>query len=83
MAINATIDAMTTQIAELRALVAGLDGVQPIAVSIGQASMSIDPATATDSYAHASQAIRNSVDGTVAYLRAAIADAAIAANTTP
>lgn len=74
---------MTAQIAQLKSLVAALDGVQPITLSIGSYSMTVDPAVATDSYAHASQAIRNSVDGTIAYLRAAIADEAIAANAAP
>jgi hypothetical protein len=77
MALTPEIDGLVARIADLGALVVALDGVQPIQVTIGAYSITVDPAAMPEAYRRGSDVLRNVAELTIVDLKAAIANTAI------
>jgi hypothetical protein len=78
MTINPQIDAFVAQIGGLEALVAALDGTQPILVSIGPRQLLVDPATMPEAYNRGSDVIRGVAQSAIVDLRNAISGTILA-----
>jgi hypothetical protein len=78
MALTPEIDGLTQRIAGLEALLTSLDGVQPIQVSIGNYSLSVDPVSMPDAYSRGSDILRVVANSAIQDLRNAVASTAIA-----
>jgi hypothetical protein len=78
MPISPQIDAFVAQIGGLGALVAALDGVQPILVTIGTNQLLVDPATMPEAYARGSDVIRGVAQSAIVDLRNAISATVLA-----
>jgi hypothetical protein len=78
MALTPEIDALVARINGLESLVSALDGVQPINVTIGTFSLTVDPATMPEAYTRGSDVLRNVAQSTIVDLRNAISQTAIA-----
>jgi hypothetical protein len=83
MAITPEIDAFVAQIEGLNALIASLDGVQPIQVTIGTNGLLVDPAVMPEAYSRGSDVLRSVASTAIADLRNAIAMTAIAQSGAP
>lgn len=78
MALTPEIDGLVQRIAGLEALIAALDGVQPIVVTIGTYSLTVDPTTMPEAYQRGSDSLRGTAQGAITDLRNAVAQTAIA-----
>jgi hypothetical protein len=78
MAINPQIDAFVAQIGGLEALVAALDGTQPILVSIGPRQLLVDPVVMPEAYGRGSDVIRGVAQAAIVDLRNAISATVLA-----
>jgi hypothetical protein len=78
MAISPQIDAFVAQIGGLEALVAALDGVRPILVSIGANQLLVDPAIMPEAYNRGSDVIRGVAQSAIVDLRNAISSTVLA-----
>jgi hypothetical protein len=80
MALTPEIDAFIAQINGLNALVAALDGVQPINVTIGTGGIGItvDPTVMPEAYTRGRDVLRSVAESAITDLRNAIASTAIA-----
>lgn len=81
MALTPEIDAYIERINGLNALVAALDGVQPIQVTIGSYSLTVDPNGMPEAYSRGRDVLRSVAESTITDLRNAIATTAIAQGT--
>jgi hypothetical protein len=83
MALTPELDGLVARIANLEALVVALDGVQPIQVTIGAYSLTVDPATMQDAYGRGSDVLVRVAQQAIADLREAIASTAIVQSQAP
>jgi hypothetical protein len=83
MPLSPEIDGLAARIEDLNALIAALDGVQPIHLTIGSYSLTVDPATMQDAYNRGSDVLRAVANSTINDLRNAIATTAIKQSQAP
>lgn len=83
MALSPEIDGLVARIQGLEALVASLDGVQPINVTIGTYSLVVDPVAMPEAYQRGSDSLRATALGAITDLRNAVATTAVMQSQAP
>jgi hypothetical protein len=83
MALTPELDALAARINGLEMLIASLDGVQPINVTIGAYSLIVDPNTMPDAYTRGSDILRVVAQSAISDLRNAVATTAIVQSAQP
>lgn len=83
MALTPQIDGLVARIIGLDALIAALDGVTPIVVTVGTVNLTVSPETMPEAYQRGSDMLRNVALSAIQDLRVGVADTAIAQSQAP
>lgn len=83
MALSPEIDALVARISGLEALVASLDGIQPIHVTIGSYTLIVDPVAMPEAYQRGSDSLKATALGAITDLRNAVATTAVMQSQAP
>lgn len=78
MALTPEIDGLVARIAEIEAFVSALDGTQPIIMTIGTHSLTVDPTVAPEPYGRGIDVLKGVAQGFIVTLREGVASTAIA-----